>query len=434
MSSGRSFDLTAGVVLSVLGSVLVLLPENIYDLILNLALFIGFFNTIYQLVQYILKKNLSDLLFGLLSLAFVVILSRWQELPEWFIRVMFGTYLLCSAVVTGIQLVLDVEDSYLSRIAGLLFLTAVYGALGFVLLFSPDLDTTILMQLFGIYFVVMGIRFFMNALPGGGKNYHWKRGRRIMLPPAISAILPDWFLKHINKTMKKGEPVILHEQKTSRRPQLQVMVHVGPKGFQKIGHISFAYKGVVYSYGNYDSDSFRLNGTIGDGVFFNLAAEDYIPNMLQVEKNTIFEFGILLDADQEQAVEAELAKMRNNSYRWYTKIERSDGYDRFNQFEADYPSRLHYRSGAKMYKFKGGKFRTYWALGDNCAAFTDVVLGALGADVLNIRGIISPGTYLDFLQTEYLRPNSPVVTRTIHTLADGSAISSDAFGNPDRPC
>ena len=79
MSSGRSFDLTAGLVLSVLGSVLVLLPENIYDLILNLALFIGFFNTIYQLVQYILKKNLSDLLFGLLSLAFVVILSRWQE-------------------------------------------------------------------------------------------------------------------------------------------------------------------------------------------------------------------------------------------------------------------------------------------------------------------------------------------------------------------
>ena len=76
MSSGRSFDLTAGLVLSVLGSVLVLLPENIYDLILNLALFIGFFNTIYQLVQYILKKNLSDLLFGLLSLAFVVILSR----------------------------------------------------------------------------------------------------------------------------------------------------------------------------------------------------------------------------------------------------------------------------------------------------------------------------------------------------------------------
>ena len=237
-----------------------------------------------------------------------------------------------------------------------------------------------------------------------------------MLPPALSAILPDWFLKQINSSMKKGEPVILREQKTSAVPQLQVMVHVGPKGFQKIGHISFAYKGVVYSYGNYDSDSFRLNGTIGDGVFFNVAVEDYIPNMMQVENNTIFEYGILLDKEQEEAVEKELHALRDNAYRWYTRIERADGYDQFARFEMDYPSRLHFRSGAKMYKFKSGKFRTYWALGDNCAAFTDVALGALGADVLNIRGIISPGTYLDFLQTEYLRPGSPVITRTIHTM------------------
>ena len=417
MSHGRSFDLIAGTVLSVLGVILVLIPDHVYDLILDLAMGICFFNTFYQLWQYVRKKGSSDLAFGLLSLGFLVVLSRWQSLPEWFIRVTFGIYLICSAIVTGIQLVLDIEDSFLSRIAGLLFLTVVYGILGLGLLFSRNFDTSLLMQFFGLYFLVMGIRFFMNALPGTGKTYRWKRGMRIMLPPVISAILPDWFLQRINESIKKGEPLVLHEQKTRKKPQLQVMVHVGPKGFQKIGHISFAYKGVVYSYGNYDSDSFRLNGTIGDGVFFNAAVEDYIPNMLQVENNTIFEYGILLDEKQEKSVERELASMRNNSYRWYTKIERGDGYDEFRRYEADYPSRLHYRSGAKMYKFKGGKFRTYWALGDNCAAFADVVLGALGADVLNIRGIISPGTYLDFLQTEYQRVNSPVITRTIHTLA-----------------
>lgn len=69
----------------------------------------------------------------------------------------------------------------------------------------------------------------------------------------------------------------------------------------------------------------------------------------------------------------------------------------------DYPSRLHYRTGAKLYKVKSGKFHIYWALGDNCASFTDLVLGTLGADVLSIRGIISPGTYLDWLQKEYLK-------------------------------
>ena len=79
-----------------------------------------------------------------------------------------------------------------------------------------------------------------------------------------------------------------------------------------------------------------------------------------------------------------------------------------------YTSRLHYRTGAKLYKVKGGKFHIYWALGDTCASFTDLVLGTLGADVLSIRGIISPGTYLDWLQKEYLKKNSPIVFRRIY--------------------
>lgn len=82
MNHSRSFNLVIGLILCVLGAVLVLLPENIYDLILDLALFVCFFNTLYQLWQYISKKDISDLLFGLLSLSFVVILSRWQSLPS----------------------------------------------------------------------------------------------------------------------------------------------------------------------------------------------------------------------------------------------------------------------------------------------------------------------------------------------------------------
>lgn len=113
-------------------------------------------------------------------------------------------------------------------------------------------------------------------------------------------------------------------------------------------------------------------------------------------------------------IEKEIEKIRQNGYRWYTKIEKEDGYDRFSEYEMDYPSRLHYRTGAKLYKVKSGKFHIYWALGDNCASFTDLVLGTLGADVLSIRGIISPGTYLDWLQKEYLKKNSPIVFRRIY--------------------
>lgn len=56
MNHSRSFNLVIGLILCVLGAVLVLLPENIYDLILDLALFVCFFNTLYQLWQYISKR------------------------------------------------------------------------------------------------------------------------------------------------------------------------------------------------------------------------------------------------------------------------------------------------------------------------------------------------------------------------------------------
>ena len=144
-------------------------------------------------------------------------------------------------------------------------------------------------------------------------------------------------------------------------------------------------------------------------------SQKYIPNMIKAENNSIFEYGIYTSDSQNEAILHEIQKIKKNGYRWYTKIEKEDGYDDFKNFEMDYPSRLHYRTGAKLYKVKRGKFHTYWALGDNCASFTDLVLGTLGADVLSVRGIISPGTYLDWLQKEYLKKNSPIVFRKIYT-------------------
>ena len=218
----------------------------------------------------------------------------------------------------------------------------------------------------------------------------------------------------INRYLEEGKPEDLNTYKMEDPVRLKVIVHVGPKGFQKVGHICFSYDNIVYSYGNYDSDSFRLNQTIGDGIFFTVPLEKYIPNMISAENNSIFEYGILTTPKQNEFIEKEIEKIRLNGYRWYTKIEKEDGYDHFSQYEMDYPSRLHYRTGAKLYKVKSGKFHIYWALGDNCASFTDLVLGTLGADVLSIRGIISPGTYLDWLQKEYLKKNSPIVFRRIY--------------------
>ena len=109
---------------------------------------------------------------------------------------------------------------------------------------------------------------------------------------------------------------------------------------------------------------------------------------MEVENNTIFEYGIALSKSQKAVLEAELKSLQSNLVRWYCLLEQERGYRHPLDYQEDYPSRLHAKTGAKLYKFKSGKFKSYWALGDNCAVFTDRMLGCLGADILSMRGII----------------------------------------------
>ena len=61
---------------------------------------------------------------------------------------------------------------------------------------------------------------------------------------------------------------------------------------------------------------------------------------MSAENNSIFEYGIQIKKEQEALIEQELEAFKNNSYRWYCKIEREYGYDRFNEYKENYPSRL----------------------------------------------------------------------------------------------
>lgn len=420
MGQTEKFQWLAGSLFVLTGCILFLLPDYVFGWILDVSILYFAFNTVFLLYSFFRTKKKSELLYAACSLVFVVILTRHTMLPEWVIRVTFGMYCLLSAAATYIQLFIDIANEVPGRRIFNFLISSAYLGLGLSLLFVPEFNTDWLMRFFGLYFIVLGFRFFINGVEmhDTSKKYQWKRRIRIMLPPVISALIPDWVLSDINGHIQRGMTPLLLSAKNDEKPRLKVMVFVGPEGFQKIGHISFAWDGIVYSYGNYDSDSFRLNGTLGDGVFFNVALEDYIPNMMEMENNSIFEYGISTTPAQNKAIEEALRQLHNTSYRWYTRIERQDGYDAYGPFLADYPSRLHLRTGAKMYKFKKGKFKTYWALGDNCALFTDIVLGKLGADVLSMRGIISPGSYLDFLDTEYLRTGSPVISRHVYAKAD----------------
>lgn len=413
--SEKSTNIITCAALLISGLVCILHPQLVYSVILNLAQVIALLNGLIRIVRGYRELSATDMVLGFVSISFAAVLMFYTYLPEWIIRVCFGAYCLILFLFLVIQKIIyvsnDIRSSFFSWI-----MTLGYAVVGCVLLFTPRVSSHMLMQLFGAYFILLGIRFLLDSLDLYSKDYKWRRLVHVSLPMPIAAIIPEWTLRSINNHLQKGDKVAVYTRKESAgsEPVLKALVHVGPDGFQKVGHFSFVYKGVVYSYGNYDSESERLFGTVGDGVFFRVPYEVYLGNITRYESNTIFEYGIAIPPEQEELVEKELEQLMNNSFRWYCRLERSDHPYALGDLASDYPSRLHYRTGAKFYKIKKGKFRTYWAMGENCVLFSDQILGSVGADVLSIRGIITPGTYFDYLQKEYLKENSPVVSCTIH--------------------
>lgn len=411
-----AMNFVIGTLLIIAGAIMVWIPNRVFAWILSVSILFLLINGCVLLFRFVKQKRNKDFFFSILSFAFMFFLMNFRYLPQWILRVNFGGYCILCGTACFIQLVIDKINHLKGKFLNSIF-TFIYIFFGFYLLLNPDFHTDLLMRAFGIYFVILGFRYLGDGYEGINPltKYKWKRKVRITLPAFLCALVPAAALTSINRYLEDGKPEDLNTYEKDKIVRLKVIVHVGPKGFQKVGHICFAFDNIVYSYGNYDSDSFRLNQTIGGGTFFTVPLEKYIPNMITAENNSIFEYGIYTTPDQNEAIEKQIQKIKENGYRWYSRIEKADGYDRFNEFEMDYPSRLHYRTGAKFYKVKRGKFHIYWALGDNCASFTDLVLGTLGADVLSMRDIISPGTYLDWLQKEYLKKNSPIVFRQIYT-------------------
>ena len=153
---------------------------------------------------------------------------------------------------------------------------------------------------------------------------------------------------------------------------------------------------------------------IGDGVFFLSPIESTIENYLSVEKNNLFVYGLRLNEEQKAQIRQAINRIVAKGIRWHTKIERENGFDHPQDYQEDYPSRLVCKTGAQFYKFVDGRFKTYFALGSNCVLLADSIIGRLGTDVLSMRGLITPGTYLDYLDKEYHKKGSMVITRQFY--------------------
>ena len=284
---------------------------------------------------------------------------------------------------------------------------------------SPFHDATNFeLLLLGFYLIMLGSSSFRDGLlfEKGRSNPKLKRRMRMTLPIFVTALIPINTLRKWNETLANHQPeeIQLHsERKNEKSVDLEIFIHASESSFfLTMGHVDICYQGQVISYGSYDPHSERLFGTIGDGVLFKANREKYIELCKRESQKTLFAYGLSLSQQQKEAIEERLRDIENLLIPWEPSsqlMKRREG-----EVKHTYSYQLKQEADAILYKFSSSEFKTYFVLSTNCVLLADSIVGKAGTDILSPQGFIVPGTYQDYLDLEYTKPNGLVVSRSIY--------------------
>ncbi len=411
-----TISLFSGLILVLLGLILVIYNKSFYVGTINILLILILMNSLIQVIKYFFKRNnKKNLVLAFVNILFTCVLLMIPTIPQSVFPVLISGYLI---IYSAAKLILSIIF-FKNRVVGVikeLLSALMFSAVGFSILLFPLKHIDILLFIVGIYFIVLGIFLILTAvyvsIPIKYKNI-FKRKIRISLPVWLETIVPYTVLVEINQFLKIDEvrDICKNQDSTDIEPDMEIMVHVSSNGFNRVGHVDIVYNNKVISYGNYDYNSCKLGQLIGDGVLFYANKDKYIPFCIKHSKKVIFGFGIKLSNQQKKQVDDKLKKLKGGLNRWYPPcLEKNK-----DKMCKDYVSELYKETKARFYKFKEGKFKTYFVVGVSCCDLVNEIIGYSGIDFLKMNGIISPGTYYDCLNREYINKTGLVVTRNIYT-------------------
>ena len=161
---------------------------------------------------------------------------------------------------------------------------------------------------------------------------------------------------------------------------------------------------------------------IGDGVVFTTTRDKYIPFCIEHSKKTIFAFGLKLTDRQKEKINKAIDNIFKDLVEWHPpyqvalddakkrKLKRKVNQNKY----SDYASCLYHATNAKFYKFSKGKWKKYFVVGNNCCRLADYIVGKSGIDLLKMYGVITPGAYYEYLNREFKKKNSMVISRKIY--------------------
>lgn len=415
--------LAQGFLFVLLGLILMVTGTWLPVTVIRLVLFLAWIATVLDLVLRIFKKSQSTDTLGvalvkLLVLGYLLGSNLATDIPIYVLALVIGVYQIFHASINLVTYVLYRKNKIRPRFR-LLLDGLVLVFLGGTSLLSSTGNSVFQLFVLGAYFFLYGVSNIRDGFlfeEEIGKN-HLKRRIRISLPIVLAALIPARTLAKINKFMQENaderEDIHLGMVKSGKTAELEIFVHTAETSlFSAIGHVDICYQGRVISYGNYDPSSETLFGMVGDGVLYFCDRDKYIDLCKRESQKTLFGYGIDLTPEMEKAVQKKLAELKQLTIPWEPsadKIMTGDGKEDYT-----YAYKIRHETDGELYKFIKSKFKSYFVLSTNCVLLADTIVGQAGTDILSPKGFIAPGTYQAYLNREFEKPNSIVVSKHVY--------------------
>lgn len=400
-------SLLMGIVLIIMSVIMLIWKGQFYLASVNFIIFVFFIKFIFDLYELVKKKNSKVIITSIFHFGTCLFFYLVPNFFYGLAPVLFSIYLCLIGISQFVMCFLEIKNGDFINFRQL-FIVMVCLSIAFSIFINPVMKLDRFVILVAIYMLLLGGYYLYDLIPKKAKN-NIKRRIRITLPKIVEAIIPYSVMVEINRNLEVMETNSYVFDETNMDSDLSILIHTSNRGFNRMGHMDIYFEGKVISYGNYDEGSRFFKDSFGDGVLFVVKNKDaYINFCIDNSKKTIFEFGIKLTSEQKRRVKNRVDELISNTVKWNYKDDSK--YDS----GASYAAKLYKKTKAKFYKFKKGKYKTYYILGTNCCYLVDDILGKSGMDILSINGIITPGTYYDYLNRRLKLRNSNIISKDIY--------------------
>ncbi|MGI6108938.1 MAG: hypothetical protein ACOYB8_03735 [Eubacteriaceae bacterium] len=334
-------------------------------------------------------------------------------------RIVCGSLGLVIALLVMLNVIREKYDGV--PFAWDLFASLTYTTLSIVLLFSPD-GSRLATILTGIYLMLFSIDIFFDCIVSLFRLHpHLKRRFSMSFPTIIASFLPNGFYSESLMLAQKdpGKLVQLEKKDPGKEPDLIVYVHTRAGLQPGFGHCDLCFENKVYSYGEYDLTTYLLHGFFAAGVLGLIPPQKQIEFALKHSKKILIAYGLTLDPEHKTAVREKIRQIQSQTYPWKTDAQLAQEGKLHKSPESctDIASLMYLQEGTTFSKFRhGSEYETYNGTGMNCAEFVNDIVSQSGIELFKFDGLITPGTYLEYLDTLYTIGGSIVTDRRLYRM------------------